>query len=161
MLQGFSNLMITIAEDDPRDPEVIRLLEAHLTLMRSLSPPESVHALDLDELCTPDITFWSIRSDDKVVGCAALKVLTPTHGEIKSMHVAHNQRGSGIANRMVEEVLAKAGAMGLERLSLETGSNDAFLPARSLYERHGFSETGPFGDYEPDPHSTFMTRTLP
>lgn len=153
--------MITIAEDDPRDPEITKLLDAHLTLMRSLSPPESVHALDLDDLSTPDITFWSVRVVQKVIGCAALKTLTPTHGEVKSMHVATSQRGSGVANRLMEHILAAALSKGLERLSLETGSDAAFQPARSLYARHGFSETGPFGDYVTDPHSTFMTVILP
>lgn len=152
--------MISIAEDDPKDPEITKLLEAHLTLMRSLSPPESVHALDLDELCTPDVTFWSVRNNESVIGCGALKVLTPTHGEIKSMHVAQSQRGSGIANRLVQHVLTEAESLGLNRLSLETGSDPAFHPARTLYERHGFTETGPFGDYVTDPHSTFMTRIL-
>lgn len=152
--------MITIAEDDPSAPEIIKLLEAHLTLMRSLSPPESVHALDLDELGGPDITFWSVRVEQKVVGCAALKALTPTHGEVKSMHVAETMRGAGIANRLVEHIHTTAKASGFERLSLETGSDRAFQPARSLYERHGFVETGPFGNYVPDPHSTFMTMAL-
>jgi len=151
---------ITIAEDDPTDPQITCLLQAHLALMQSLSPPESVHALDLDGLLTPAITFWSARSDQMVVGCAALKALTPKHGEIKSMHVLESQRGRGVAKLLVDHILATASSRGYERLSLETGSDPAFLPARTLYLRHGFSETGPFGDYAPDPHSTFMALAL-
>ena len=155
-------MTINIAEDDPRDAQITALLRAHLTLMRSLGPPESTHALDLDGLLTPDITFWSARNGERtVVGCAALKALTPKHAEIKSMHVAEPQRGAGIAGRLVKHILQTAKARNYERLSLETGSSAAFRPARTLYERHGFSETGPFGDYRPDPNSTFMTLLLP
>lgn len=149
-----------IRVDDLRGPEVKALLEAHLDLMRVTTPPESVHALDLDELRAPEITFWTLWDDDELLCCGALKEIDPTHGEIKSMHTAAKARGRGLARKMVEHILSQARARGYRRLSLETGSFDAFLPARSLYADFGFQPTEPFGDYELDPNSAYMTLEL-
>lgn len=144
--------------DDLRGPEIKALLEAHLDLMRSITPPESVHALDLDALRAPDVTFWTLWDVDSLVCCGALKELDPTHGEIKSMHTAVHTRGRGFARTLLEHIIAVAKHRGYARLSLETGATEHFLPARSLYAAFGFEPTDPFGNYQPDPHSAFMTR---
>ncbi|MEO3431284.1 GNAT family N-acetyltransferase [Pelagibius sp. CAU 1746] len=149
-----------IREDDLRGPEIAALLEAHLDLMRSISPPESVHALDLEALRAPEVTFWTLWEGAALLGCGALKQLDPTHGEIKSMHTAAAARGRGVARRMVEHILAAARARGYRRLSLETGATEDFAAARGLYSRFGFTACGPFADYVPDPFSAFMTLEL-
>lgn len=146
-----------IREDDLTGPEIAALLESHLTLMRSISPEESVHALDLDKLRQPDITFWSVWDSRQLLGCGALKELDPRHGEIKSMHTSAASRGHGVADLLLRYIMGVASSRGYERLSLETGSTDHFLPARNLYAKYGFTPTGPFGGYQPDPHSAFMT----
>lgn len=125
------------------------------------SPPESMHALDVEALCQPDIDFWTAWFGDEAVGCAALRRLTPDHAEIKSMHTVATARGRGVGSALVSHLLAEATARGYRRLSLETGSMAEFAPARALYARHGFTESGPFADYPPDdPLSTFMGRDL-
>jgi len=149
-----------IAPDDPRSADVRALLEAHLTLMRATSPPEDVHALDVDGLCVPSISFFAYRDGEQLLAVGALKQLDAEHGELKSMHTSAAARGRGIGATMVEHLLATARERGLRRVSLETGSMDAFLPARRLYARFGFVECGPFGDYSPSPNSTFMTLEL-
>lgn len=141
-------------------PDVHALLQAHLDTMALHSPAESRHALDLSGLTVAEVTFWSVWEGDQLVGCGALKELSPDHGEIKSMHTAAAHRGKGIAGRIVEHVIATARARGYTRLSLETGSPDGFAPARALYERYGFTYCGPFGDYREDPYSVFMTLEL-
>lgn len=146
--------------DDLRGPEIKELLEAHLELMRAITPPESIHALDLDGLRTPEVTFWTMWVEDELLCCGALKELSPTHGEIKSMHTAARARGRGLARKMVEHVLAEARLRSYTRLSLETGSFDAFIPARSLYANFSFQMAKPFGNYEFDPNSTYMTLEL-
>jgi len=151
---------VAVTIEDPAAPEIVDLLETHQTLMRSTTPPESVHALDIEALRAPDITFWTVRDDGAVIGCGAMKALGGGHGEIKSMHVRTAHRGLGIADLLVKAVLAEAGRRGYTRLSLETGSTDHFAAARRLYARYGFAECGPFGDYTHDPHSTFMTKAL-
>jgi putative acetyltransferase len=150
----------TIKLDDLTGPELIELLAEHLRDMHVHSPPESVHALDLDELRKPDITFWSVWSGDKLVGCGALKELEKEHGEIKSMRTALEFRGKGAGKLILRHITAEAENRGYKRLSLETGSMDAFEPARRLYASHGFEYCGPFADYILDPNSVFMTRKL-
>ncbi|WP_244963152.1 GNAT family N-acetyltransferase [Nocardioides dongkuii] len=139
-------------------------LQAHLDQMRATSPPGSVHALDLDGLRAPGTRFWSAYDGGELVGCAALALVDPErepgHGELKSMRTAPHRVREGIAGRLLVHVLAEARAAGLTRVSLETGSQDFFAPARALYARHGFVACPPFGDYRPDPHSTFLTRPL-
>lgn len=146
--------------DDLRGPEIKALLEAHLELMRSITPPESVHALDLEKLRKPEITFWTVWDDGQLVGCGALKELAPSHGEIKSMHTPQALRGRGIARLLMEHILETARTRGYTRLSLETGATEHFIAARTLYAGFGFEPTGPFGDYTLDPHSAYMTREL-
>lgn len=149
-----------IHADDPGTPDIAQLLREHLDDMHRHSPPESVHALDLDALRAPDISFWAVRQESVLLGCGALKQLDPTHGEIKSMRTVTAHLRKGVAARMLAHILDEAKRRAYRRLSLETGSMDAFLPARRLYERHGFRYCGPFGDYVDDPYSVFMTREL-
>lgn len=146
--------------DDLTSPEVAELLNEHLRDMYAASPPESVHALDLDKLRKPEISFWSAWNGDQLMGCGALKELDPTHGEIKSMRSANRFRGQGVGKKMLEHILQVASERQYQRLSLETGTQDFFLPARKLYERYGFEYCGPFADYVEDPYSAFMTRVL-
>lgn len=147
-----------IREDDPNAARVARLLREHLEEMRRITPPESVHALDLDGLRSPDITFWSVWEGDELLGCGALRELDAVSGEIKSMRTAAAHRGKGVASRILEHILAEARRRAYRRLYLETGAMPEFAPAHALYLRHGFEYQGPFGDYLEDPNSVFMSR---
>jgi putative acetyltransferase len=149
-----------ILVDDPRREDVRRLLERHLAFANEHSPPEDVHALDVDKLVDPAVTFFSFRSDGKLLGVGALKQLDGDHAELKSMHTAEEARGRGVARALVDRLIAEARGRGVRRLSLETGTMEAFAPARSLYARAGFTACGPFGDYNPSRNSTFMTLSL-
>ena len=151
---------VDIRIDDLRGPEIAELLQTHLVHMRAISPPESVHALDLDALRVPSITFWTMWQADSLIGCGALRELDPSHGEIKSMHTPMAQRGRGLGRRMVAHILDEARRRGYKRLSLETGATDDFIAARSLYAAFGFKTCPPFGDYFEDPFSTCMTLEL-
>ena len=157
-------MQLDIRLDDLRDPRIAAFLEEHLADMRRVSPPESVHALDLESLRRPGIQFWTAWStppgNDALVATAALKRLDAGHAELKSMRTAAPLRGQGVAARMLAHVLGQARAQGYTRLSLETGSQPFFAPARALYAKHGFEDCGPFGAYGPDPNSRFMTRLL-
>ncbi|PWW58360.1 GNAT family N-acetyltransferase [Actinokineospora spheciospongiae] len=149
-----------IIVDDLSSPEIAHLLTEHLDDMRAITPLESKHALDLDGLRTPDITFWSVLDANTPVACGAIKRLDTTHAELKSMRTTASHRGRGIAQRLLNHILTESRKMGFTRLSLETGSADFFAPARTLYERAGFTYCEPFADYRPDPHSVFLTRIL-
>jgi putative acetyltransferase len=146
--------------DDLTGPAIQALLQEHLESMYSLSPPESVHALDINALRRPDITFWSVWDGEDLLGCGALKQLDRFHGEIKSMRTVEAHRRRGVAKRLVEHIIDQARRRGYRRLSLETGSMAAFEPARKLYAAFGFSYCGPFADYVLDPNSSFMTLDL-
>jgi len=148
-----------IREDDLRGPEIAELLEGHLAFMVH-SPPESMHALGLDALRAPEITFWTTWEGTDLLGCGALKKLDPEHGEIKSMHTVHVHRGKGVAAFIVGFIIEEARKRSYRKLSLETGSMDAFAPARALYLRSGFQFCEPFGSYSVDPASVFMTLKL-
>lgn len=151
----------TLRRDDLRGPEIRALLEEHLRDMHSQSPPESVHALDLERLRQPDIAFWTAWSaQGELLGCGALKTLDATHAEIKSMRTSHAARRTGVGKVILAHLLAEARAAGFERLSLETGSQPGFLPARTMYAAAGFEVCGPFEGYTEDPNSVFMTRLL-
>lgn len=149
-----------IKVDDLTGAEVAELLEQHLRDMRAVSPPESKHALDLEGLRRPEITFWTIWDDASLAGCAALKELCPSHAEIKSMRTAHGYRGRGVATMLLRHIIDEAKCRNYRRLSLETGSMPFFEPARRLYLKFGFVYCGPFADYREDPHSVFMTKEL-
>jgi putative acetyltransferase len=141
-------------------PEFADLMQIHADLMLSLSPPGSCHFLALDALRADDIAVWEMRDGETLVGCGALKHLSETHGELKAMHTLASYRGAGLGRKMLSHIVEEARGRGYQRLSLETGSMDGFLPSRTLYERFGFGRCAPFGDYVEDPHSVFMTRTL-
>jgi len=141
-------------------PEVIALLREHLHGMTLHSPPESIHALDLESLRKPGITFWSAWQGSELMGCGAMKELDPLHGEIKSMRTATAHLRKGVAARLLEHIIAEAKHRSYARLSLETGSMEAFAPAHRLYASFGFEPCGPFADYVEDPYSMFMTRKI-
>ncbi len=149
-----------VERDDPHRSDVRALLTEHLADMHATSPPESVHALDPAALTGPGLTFVTAREDGVLLGCGALKVLTPAHGELKSMRTTYAARGRGVAAAVLAWLLDEARSRGLARVSLETGTQDYFAAAHRLYARHGFVDCEPFGDYGPDPHSRFMTRQL-
>lgn len=149
-----------IETDDLTRPEILALLSEHLQNMHELTPPESVHALDIEGLRRPEITFWSAWEGSVLLGCGALKQLDRRHGEIKSMRTPAARRRRGAGRAILAHIIQVGGSRGYERLSLETGSLEAFKPARQLYESFGFTHCGPFGDYTEDPNSVFMTMRL-
>lgn len=149
-----------ITVDDPRSEDVRLLLEAHLAFTRSISPPEDVHTLDVEALGDPAVTFFSYRVDGEVLGVAALKRLDDDHAELKSMHTARAARGRGVGRALVDHLLGVARERGYRRVSLETGSEPEFAPARALYAGVGFALCGPFAGYRESPNSTYMTLQL-
>jgi putative acetyltransferase len=146
--------------DDLSDPEVPRLLSEHEEAMAAVSPPESRHALNLDGLRRPDITFWTVWKGPDLAGCGALKHLDATHAEIKSMRTAKAHLRTGVASVLLKHIIGQAAGRGYRRLSLETGSMPFFEPARQLYLKFGFRPCAPFVGYVEDPNSVFMTREL-
>jgi putative acetyltransferase len=146
--------------DDLARPEVRALLGEHLSNMHELSPPESVHALDITGLQSPDVTFWTVWEGTVLLGCGALKELDPTHGEVKSMRTPRQLRRRGAGRAVLTHIIHQARMRGYNRLSLETGSMEAFKPAQALYASFGFEFCAPFGTYRPDPNSAFMTLAL-
>lgn len=151
---------IDIRRDDLTGEAVRRLIERHLRGMHEFSPPESVHAFDIDKLRDPKVLFWSAWVGEEIAGCGALKLLEARRGEIKSMRVADAFLGKGVGRAMLDHIMVEARALGLASLWLETGSPAPFLPALKLYESAGFQRCGPFDGYADDPFSVFMTRTL-
>jgi len=154
------SIAMEIREGDLEGPEVALLLQAHLDTMAAHSPPESIFALDLDALRGRDITFWSVWEASTLVGCGALRELNVRHGEIKSMHTAAEHRGKGVAQALLTHIIEEANIRTYSKVSLETGSALAFSPARMLYSRNGFRETGTFGEYVANPFSVFMDLDL-
>ena len=151
---------MVIKRDDLTGPEIAQLLEEHLKDMQAVSPPESKHALDLEGLRQPNITFWTLWEGDKLAGCGAIKELDKHHAEIKSMRTASAFLRRGVASRMLNHILEEANHRGYQRLSLETGSQLYFEPARRLYASFGFGVCAPFAEYVEDPNSVFMTKEL-
>lgn len=149
-----------IIPGDFGDPRVVALLRVHVTQARAETAPGSAHALDLDGLRSPEISFWTMWEDETLLGCGALKRLSADHGEVKSMHTAQAMRRRGAGSAMLRHLIAAARAEGMSRLSLETGTWDFFRPAQALYRSHGFVECPPFADYVLDPNSVFMTLDL-
>jgi putative acetyltransferase len=146
--------------DDLRGPEIAALLTEHLECMARVSPPESRHALDLEKLRRPGITFWTVWDGQQLAGCGALKQIDAAHGELKSMRTAKTHLRRGVASMLVEHIIAEAQRRGYRRLSIETGSMSYFEPARSLYRKAGFKECAAFVGYQPDPNSIFFTREI-
>ena len=156
---------IEIRVDDLSGAETQGLITRHLAGMHDTSPPESVHALDLDGLRHPSITFWSAWSRGRIAGIAALRAMDAAgaarpRGEIKSMRVHDEFLGRGVGRALLDHVVAAARLRRYVSLWLETGSTEEFLPAQRLYERAGFVRCGPFEGYREDPFSVFMMLPL-
>lgn len=149
-----------IIVDDLSGPEIAAFIHDHVQDMRAITPLESKHALDLDGLRKPEITFWSVYDGDTLVGCGAIKRLSAEHAEVKAMRTDPSRRRSGVASLLLKHIITETKRMGFTRLSLETGTAEPFAAARKLYERFGFEYTDPFADYTVDPHSAYMTRVV-
>ncbi len=149
-----------IIEDDLSGPAIRALLEAHFAGMLANSPPGSCHFLDVEGLKAPGVTFWSIWDGDALAGMGALKQHDGALGEVKSMRTHADHLGKGVGAAMLTHIISEARAIGLSRLSLETGSTPAFDAAHALYQRFGFDYCAPFAGYRPDPFSRFMTLDL-
>lgn len=149
-----------IRVDDLSGTEISELLNEHLESMHRQSPPESVHALPIEGLRKPEITFWTAWENGELLGCGALKELDPQHAEIKSMRTSSRHLRKGVAKAILNFIIGEARRRGYRRLSLETGSMEAFEPARQLYACAGFVFCGPFAEYWDDPNSVFMTKEL-
>jgi putative acetyltransferase len=156
----FAAVYLVIAVDDPRAADVRALLGRHLAFAHTTSPSEHVHALDVDSLAGPTVTFLSARRDGVLLGVGALKELDARHGEIKSMHTAAEARGAGVGRAVLRRLLDLAADRGYRRVSLETGTMDAFAPARALYESYGFRPCAPFAQYTVNPYSYCMSPDL-
>jgi putative acetyltransferase len=151
---------LVIAVDDPRSDDVRTLLDRHLAFARDVTPPDHVHAMGIDDLLGPAVTFFSARRDGVLLGVGALKRLDETHAELKSMHTSEAARSQGVGRAIVDNLLAVAADWSYQRVSLETGTGDAFAPARSLYTKVGFEPCAPFGEYTVNPYSACMTIDL-
>ncbi|MUL37734.1 GNAT family N-acetyltransferase [Gloeocapsopsis dulcis] len=151
---------LQIREDDLTGKKIADFLREHLEDMNEITPSESVHALDLEALRSPNITFWSAWEGDELLGCGALKELDSRSGEVKSMRTAKAHRGRGIAAKILEHIIKEAEQRAYKCLNLETGAFPEFAPARSLYLRYGFEYRDPFAEYTDDPNSVFMTKKL-
>lgn len=149
-----------IRTDDLSDGKVISLMEEHLSDMYATSPPECVHALDLNSLKNPSVTFFSARENNEIAGCIAIKRLSTTAAEIKSMRTVHAYRGKRVASKLLSHLIAFARQKGYTSVSLETGTQAYFLPACKLYKKFGFKDCSPFSDYKENPNSQFMTLDL-
>ena len=158
MCWGFRAGEMEIRIDDLQGPEIRLLIQEHLRHAAERTPPGSIHALGIEGLRAPDITFWTLWDNGELLGCGALKELDREHGEVKSMRTAYAYQRRGVAARMLEHIIAEAQRRKYRRLSLETGSQESFEPARALYRKFGFAECGPFNRYTDDPNGTFMTR---
>ncbi|MEN9518046.1 MAG: hypothetical protein RLZZ381_634 [Cyanobacteriota bacterium] len=156
---------LQIRQDDLTGSKVVALLEEHLEDIKKITPPESIHALDLLDLKalrsqSPDITFYTAWEDDELLGCGALKELDSTSGEVKSMRTAKAHRRKKVASKILEHIIREAKRRSYEHLNLETGSFPEFVPARALYTVYGFEYRSPFAEYIDDPNSVFMTKKL-
>ncbi len=152
--------MLRIVEDDLSGDDIAALLREHMRTMIDNTPPESVHALDIEGLRGPNIVVWSARQGAELLGCAALKELDAVSGEIKSMKSADAHRGRGVASALLDHVIAVAKQRGYKYLRLETGSSAVFQPALALYRKYGFYSRGPFADYVEDRFSRYMELAL-
>ena len=153
-------MQIVMRIDDLSSDESQSIVREHLAGMLDNTPIESVHALPLDKLRQPHITFWTAWAGSELCGCGALKTLDKQHGEVKTMRTRPMFLRQGVGQAVLSQIVTEANSRGLKRLSLETGSSESFTAARSMYFKNGFEICGPFGDYQLDPHSVFMTRQL-
>lgn len=153
-------MIMKIAEGGLDNEQVLALLKFHFDTNISVTPIGSAHVFDVSRLKAPDVFFWSAWLGETLMGVGALKVMDAENGEVKSMHTLQTSRRSGVGGALLRHIMDEARMKGLKRLYLETGSFDYFAPARALYTKHGFTECRPFGDYEVDPNSTFMTKAI-
>ena len=151
---------VGIAREDPRAPEVRALLERHLELMRGITPPQDVHALEPGGLADPAVTLFGYREAGRLLAVGALRELDAGHGELKAMHTLEAARRRGLAMAIARHLIAAARDRGYERVSIETGAGPGFAPARALYARLGFRPCGPFGEYRDSANSAYMTLLL-
>lgn len=152
--------MMEMKPDNLTSVEIKKLLARHLNNAALHSPPEAIFALDLEALKAPEVTFWSVWHENTLLGCGALKEISPDHGEIKSMHTCDSQRGKGVASFVVDFIIQQAIKRKYQKLSLETGTTAAYVPAHRLYQKFGFVDCAPFADYFAAAHSVFMALTL-
>ena len=151
---------MVIKIDDLRGPEIAQLLQEHLDHMYSVSPAASVHALDIEALRHPDITFWSAWEGDQLCGCGAIKKINAEYAELKSMRTAKAYQRRGVALQILNTVIIEAKSRGYQKLYLETGAQAAFIPARTMYLNRGFTRCEPFEGYIHDENSVFMSFIL-
>lgn len=151
---------LRIEREDPTGADLRHLMARHTADMHSETPPESIYMMDASELAMPEVQFFVMREDGVPVGMGAIKRIDPAHAEVKSMHVLAEHRGQGLSRRMLDHLVAAARQAGFTQLSLETGVQPMFTPARALYAKAGFKVCGPFGGYTLDPNSYYMTRSL-
>jgi putative acetyltransferase len=152
--------MMKIKVDDLTGNKITEFLNQHILDMKAVSPPESKHALDLNDLKKPDITFWIIWDENTIAGCGAVKELNTSHAELKSMRTAPEYRNQGVATMLLRHIIEEAKRRNYHRLSLETGSMKFFEPARKFYLKFGFVYCEPFLNYKEDPNSVFMTKII-
>ena len=153
-------MIMKIVEGGLEHPDVLAMLRLHFDTNIAVTPPGSAHVFDVSRLKASDVFFWSAWLGETLMGVGALKLMNAGDGEIKSMHTLKTSRRSGVGGNLLRHIMDEARMKGVKRLYLETGSFDFFAPARALYEKHGFKECEAFGDYKPDPNSTFMTRNI-
>ncbi|MGL5835583.1 MAG: GNAT family N-acetyltransferase [Waterburya sp.] len=151
---------LQIRQDELTGRKVADLLKEHLENIKKIAPPQSIHALDLKALRSPDITFWTAWEEDELLGCGALKELDSKNGEVKSMRTAKTHRRRGVASKILEHIIEEAQRRGYNCLNLETGAFPEFAPARALYALYGFEYRSHFAEYIDDPNSVFMTKKL-
>ena len=142
------------------DPEVHELLSKHFIELRAASPEGSAHVLDIPGLKIPSIKFWSLWENNKLMGCGALKFLDEKHGEFKSIRIHNTFRNKGYGIHVIQHLIEEAQKLNIEKLSIETGSGNFFLPARKLFKKCGFVECKPFAHYNEDPNSVYLTKKI-
>lgn len=152
---------VIVRQDDLASPEVQALIDEHLSGMQRHSPPGHVHALTIQHLRAPGVTFWTAWADGMLCGCGALKELDRLTGEVKSMRTRPGFLRRGVGQAILDEIVRTGRQRGYSRLVLETGTGQAFAPAHALYLRNGFEWSGPFGDYTATDFNVFMAKVLP
>ena len=151
---------LQISEDDLSTQEVQALIAEHLSGMHSNTPAGQVHALDIERLRVPEVTFWTAWLDDALCGCGALKELDSLSGEVKSMRTRAAFLRQGVGQAILDEIVRTARQRDYSHLFLETGTGPAFEAAHKLYLRNGFAWSGPFGDYTATDFNVFMAKEL-
>ena len=147
-------------ENNFNDPLVNELLLKHFIELRSVSPEGSTHVLDIEGLKDPSIKFWSLWEENELLGCGALKFLSDSHGEFKSIRIADKFRGKGLGIKIIKHLIDEASSLKINKISIETGAGEFFLPARKLFKKFGFKPCPPFAHYNEDPNSCYFTKTL-